>query len=171
MHFFVACTKHHIHTIKFYTACGDQLLTIRAVDPDQFRRSHQRCSVKKVALKIFAKFTGKHLCQRIFFKKVAGLRPATLSKKSLWYMCFSVSFWKFLRTPFLQNTSERLLLSVLRVTRTLLTELKLNIQVNESKKGQFNQNFDLIIITATTFLLNISNTDILFVISPVSLYV
>ena len=34
----------------------------------------------------------------------------TLSKKKLWYRCFPVNFAKFLRTPFLQNTSWRLLL-------------------------------------------------------------
>ena len=28
----------------------------------------QRCSVKKGVLRNFAKFTGKHLCQRLFFK-------------------------------------------------------------------------------------------------------
>ena len=31
------------------------------------RSSHQRCSIKKGALKNFAKFTGKHLCQSLFF--------------------------------------------------------------------------------------------------------
>ena len=39
------------------------------------KRSRQRCSVKKGVLKNFAKFTGKHLCQRLFLNKVAGLRP------------------------------------------------------------------------------------------------
>ena len=38
-------------------------------------------------------------------------RPATLLKKRLWRRCFPVNFVKFLRTPFLQNTSGRLLLS------------------------------------------------------------
>ena len=42
--------------------------------------------------------------------KVADLRPATLLKKRPWRKCFSVDFVKFLRTPFLQNTSGRLLL-------------------------------------------------------------
>ena len=37
-------------------------------------------------------------------------RPATLLKKRLWHRCFSVNFAKFLRTPFLENTSGRLLL-------------------------------------------------------------
>ena len=69
------------------------------------RSSHQRWSVKKGVPRIFAKFTGKHLCQSLFFNKVADLRSATLLKKSLWYRCFPVNFAKFLRTPFLQNTS------------------------------------------------------------------
>ena len=55
----------------------------------------------KGVLRNFAKFTGKHLCQSIFFNKVAGLRPATLLKKKLWHRCFPVNFAKFLRTPFL----------------------------------------------------------------------
>ena len=64
-----------------------------------FRNSHRKCSVKKVFLKIFAKFTGKHLCQSLFLNKIAGLRPATLLKKRPWHRCFPVSFAKFLRTP------------------------------------------------------------------------
>ena len=38
----------------------------------------RRCSVKQVFLKIFAKFTGKHLCQNLFLNKVADLSAATL---------------------------------------------------------------------------------------------
>ena len=37
------------------------------------RSSHRRCSVKKGVLRNFAKFTGKDLCQSLFFNKVAGL--------------------------------------------------------------------------------------------------
>ena len=32
-------------------------------------------------LRNFAKYTGKHLCQSLFFNKVAGQRPATLLKR------------------------------------------------------------------------------------------
>ena len=46
-----------------------------------FRSSHQRCSMKKVVVRNFTKFTGKHMRQSLFFNKVAGLRPATLLKK------------------------------------------------------------------------------------------
>ena len=56
---------------------------------------------KKGLLENFAKFTGKHLCQNLFFNKVAGLRCATLLKEKLWNRCFPGNFAKFLRTPFL----------------------------------------------------------------------
>ena len=39
----------------------------------KLRSSHQRCSMKKDVLRNFTKFTGKHLCQSLFFNKVAGL--------------------------------------------------------------------------------------------------
>ena len=39
--------------------------------------------LKKRFLRNFAKFTGKHLCESLFFNKVAGLMPATLLKKRL----------------------------------------------------------------------------------------
>ena len=72
-----------------------------------FRSSHRKYSVNKGALRNFTKFTGKQLCLSLFFNKVAGLRPgpATLEKKRLWHRCFPVNVAKFLRTPFLQNTS------------------------------------------------------------------
>ena len=55
---------------------------------------------KKGVLRNFAKFTGKHLRQSLFFNKVEGFRPATLLKKRLWHRCFPVNFVKFLRAPF-----------------------------------------------------------------------
>ena len=33
----------------------------------------RKCSIKKGVLRNFAEFTGKHLCQSLFFNKVAGL--------------------------------------------------------------------------------------------------
>ena len=65
-----------------------------------YRSSHRMCSVRKGVLRNFPKITGKHLCQSLFFNKVAGLRPAPLLKKRLWHRCFPVNFEKFLRTPF-----------------------------------------------------------------------
>ena len=46
------------------------------------KSSHRRCSTKKGAPRNFAKFTGKKLCQSLFFSKATGLRPAILFKKS-----------------------------------------------------------------------------------------
>ena len=82
----------------------------------QIKRSHQRCSIKKGGLRNFTKFTGKHLCQSlvgiVLDMKLSFIdQPATLFKKRLWHRYFLVNFQKFLRTPFLQNTSGRLLLS------------------------------------------------------------
>ena len=61
----------------------------------------RRCSVKKVFLKILAKFTEKCLCWSLFFNKVVAQRPTALLEKRLQYMCFPVNFAKFFRTAFL----------------------------------------------------------------------
>ena len=53
----------------------------------------------------------KKRCSQKFYKSFTGMRPVTLSKKRLrWHRCFPVSFAIFLRVPFFQNTSGRLLL-------------------------------------------------------------
>ena len=72
-----------------------QVISLCYVGPDKSR--YQRFSVRKVFLRNFTKFTGKHLCQSLFFNKVAGFRPATLLKKSLWQRCFLLNFAIFLR--------------------------------------------------------------------------
>ena len=68
-------------------------------------KSRRDVFFKKYVLRNFAKFTGKHLRQSLYFDKVAGMRTATLLKERLWNRCFRVNFAKFLRTPFLQKTS------------------------------------------------------------------
>ena len=67
------------------------------------------CSVWKSGLRNFVKFTVKHLCQSLHFNKVAGLRPATLSRKRPWHRFFSCEFCEISK-----NTSGRLLLVVVR---------------------------------------------------------
>ena len=99
----------------------------------QFRSSHQRCSIKKGVLRIFARFTGKHLCRSLFFNKVAGLRPATLLKKRLWRRCFPMNFTNFLRVPSLQNISGRLLLSVFYIFFFTLFFIFFHFAVYQSK--------------------------------------
>ena len=78
-------------------------------DKSHYRSSHRRCSEGKSVLSNFPKFTGKHLCQSLFLNKVAGF---SLWKERHWQRCFLVNFVKFLRTPFLENTSGWLLLSL-----------------------------------------------------------
>ena len=79
------------------------------------RSSRPEVFCKKDVLRNFAKFTGKHLCQSLFFNKVAGLRPATLLKKRLWHRSFHANFAKFLRTPIL---TQHLLWLLLYITIT-----------------------------------------------------
>ena len=67
----------------------------KAVD----RSSHRRCSVKKGVLRNFTKFTAKHLCQSLFFNKVAGLKPAKLLKKRL-AQVFSCEFCEISKNTF-----------------------------------------------------------------------
>ena len=67
-----------------------------------FRSNRPEVFCKKSVLRNLAKFTGKRLCQSLFFNKVADLR----------HRCFPVNFTKFLRTNFLQNTSGRLPLDI-----------------------------------------------------------
>ena len=43
---------------------------------------------KKCSQKFRKIHTKKHLCQGLFFNKVAGLRPAVLLKKTLWQGVF-----------------------------------------------------------------------------------
>ena len=64
------------------------------------RSSRPEVFYKKGVLRNFAKLTGKHLCQSLFFKKSASVRPATLLLMRLWHQCFPVNFAKFLRTSF-----------------------------------------------------------------------
>ena len=53
--------------------------------PSFCRSNSPKVSCKKGVLKIFAKFTGKHLWQSLLFNNVADLRPATLLRKRLLY--------------------------------------------------------------------------------------
>ena len=76
-------------------------ISLQKQPPEVFR--------KKSVLSNSAKFTEKHLCQSLFLNKVAGFN---LWKERLCHRYFNVNFVKFLRTPFLQNTCGRLLLSL-----------------------------------------------------------
>ena len=93
------------------------------------RSSHRRCSVRKNVLRNFAKNT----CARVSFLIKLQAKPATLLKKRLWHRCFSANYAKFLKTPFLQNTSGRLLL---KITSLDLTSKFLNLKIHCVKSVQ-----------------------------------
>ena len=57
------------------------------------RSSRPEVFCKKGVLRSFAKFTGKHLCQGLFFNKVAGLKE-TLAQ------VFSGKFWEISKNIF-----------------------------------------------------------------------
>ena len=68
---------------------------------------------KKGVLENFLKFTGKHLCQSLFFNKTTGLRPATFLIERPWRRSFPANFAKLWRTPFLIEQFRWLLLVTL----------------------------------------------------------
>ena len=61
----------------------------------KFKSSRPEVFCKKGVFRDFAKFTGKHLCQRHFFNKVAGLRSAIVLKKPPETGVFLWILWNF----------------------------------------------------------------------------
>ena len=97
--FCFALKRHFIKLTKIplWAHCFDLLFSCPTTNFGSFRSSRRRCSVRKGVLRNFAKFTGKHLKKR----------------------CFAVHFAKFLRIPFLENTSGRLLLVIMEGATSL----------------------------------------------------
>ena len=62
-----------------------------------YRSSHQKCSVRKGVLRNFPKFTGNHLCQSLFFNKVAG---DGAGKKENLAQVFSCEFFEISKNTF-----------------------------------------------------------------------
>ena len=60
------------------------------------RNSHRKCSIQKIVLKNFAKFTGIHLCQSLYFNK-----SRSCIRKETPAQVFSCEFCKIFRTNFL----------------------------------------------------------------------
>ena len=106
--------RHHIkYSNLYYSSSQTCFHCLRSVldfcsrsNTHRDRSSHRRCCIKKDVLRNFLKFSGKHLCQSLFFNKVAGLWPATLLKNRLWHKCFHVNFRKFLRNLFYRTPPD-----------------------------------------------------------------
>ena len=71
-----------------------------------FRSSHQRRSIKKAILKHFVTFTGKHLCRRLFFNKVADHQTCNFIKMRLQHRYYLASIRKFVRRTILKNIAN-----------------------------------------------------------------
>ena len=86
------------------------------------RSSQRRCFVSKGVLKNFVKFTGKHLCQSLFFfNKVAGLR----------HRCFFCEFCKVSRHTFFTEHHWATASNICRTAALLLSILFLFIRTSK----------------------------------------
>ena len=70
-----------------------------------FRSSSLGVFCKTGILENSTKFTGKYLCQSLFFNRVAALRPATLLKKRLTQV-FSCEICEIFKSTFFYRTSR-----------------------------------------------------------------
>ena len=91
------------------------------------RSTQRRCSVKE----------GMQRPAQVFSCKYCEIFKDSYFEKHLWtagHRCFPVNFAKFLRTPFLQNTSGRLLLEwvLIYLTKTVLKKMS-NCIFNKEK--------------------------------------
>ena len=68
------------------------------------RNSHPEAFCLKGVLRNLTKFTGKHQCLSIFFNKVAGLWPTTLSKREALVQVFSCEFCEISKDTFFYRT-------------------------------------------------------------------
>ena len=64
------------------------------------RSSQQRCSVGKGVLRNSVKFKGKHLCQSLFFNKVAGLEAFNFIKKETLTQVFCCELCEISKSTF-----------------------------------------------------------------------
>ena len=64
------------------------------------RNSHRERYVRKGVLRNFVKFSGKRMCQSLFFNKVTGLRPCNFIKKEILAEVFSCEFCEISKNTF-----------------------------------------------------------------------
>ena len=100
LHFWLFLEKILLSAILYYFFI--HLITLNGIPQKQ----PLEMFYKKRVLENSAKFTGKHLCQSLFFNKVAVWSLQLCWKKRLWYRCFRVNFAKLLRAHFLTENME-----------------------------------------------------------------
>ena len=102
----------------FLKRCGRNSQSLNAI---KHRSSRPEVFCKKGVLRNFAKFTGKHLCQSLFFNKVADLRPFFI--EHLWWLIL-----KAIATLFSVGKASRN--RVYFLSRLFLTKVKVSINVS-----------------------------------------
>ena len=70
-------TPANLKDFTFLGKVSGEFSDNESIAVDLPRSNHHRCSVKKGLLRNVAEFTAKHLCQSLYFNKVAGPRLAT----------------------------------------------------------------------------------------------
>ena len=108
--------------MKENRAMAQEIWTISILYPKTFKESYhhikfqksimnRKWSVKTLFL-IVSQYSQENTCVGVFFfNKNEGLQACNFIKKRLQHRCFLGNVAKFLRTPILKNTCERLLLS------------------------------------------------------------
>ena len=102
----------------FLKGCGRNSQSLNAL---KHRSSRPEVFCKKSVLRNFAKFTGKHLCQSLFFNKVADLRPFFI--EHLWWLIL-----KAIATLFSVGKASQNRVSCF--SRLFLTKVKVSINVS-----------------------------------------
>ena len=105
------------------------------IEKDMFRSRHRRCSVTKDVIRKFSKFTGKHLCQRLFLNKVASA-ACNFNEKEALAQVFSYEFYEISKNAFfaeyLQTTAfsfMKEIFSIGQTDRLLREKCKLNLDI------------------------------------------
>ena len=82
---------------------------------------HKNTAIRRQPLGVFNKKGFLKISQNSLENACA--RASFLKKRRLWHKCFPVNFAKFLRIPFLQNTSGRRIQNPLKIINTLSVNL------------------------------------------------
>ena len=142
------------------------------------RSSHQRCSTEKRCSLNFRKIHRKiPVPESIFFKKVAGLRPATLLKKRLWHRWFSVNFAKFFKNIFFfyrtllddcfwRKQQQKITLSWVVLESTLLAQQVVNFEI----ALVFCVCWSLKTLMFTSYIFIVRNVEHVFIVSQFDIF-
>ena len=82
------CTTVLNKCTKSVKSTHDEVLFVKNTGSSQsYKNSHRRCSVRKGVLRNLAKFTGKHLCQSLFFNQRLFIKNETLAQVFFCEVC------------------------------------------------------------------------------------